>query len=263
MGHFAAPSFSAVPTHPWPLFSLSYTIKGPLDTPYYVTTSSKPSPPHFHCIESTKLLLICLPVLSSHWLLVLSLVPDDLANQILSIFPSRCTLMSSTTYPNITPIEEPMRPEHHSPWLLPDVCTHPVCMTVIFLIILLCCEVYLMHQVLHNVFPDVLRVWEEAFYEIDHDATRNVIDLQFATTQPYLLLALWSIDQVNSNLTHVVTLVIHFYTIISEQVLCQFIQSIVRNTYVFPLVLHWIKSLYSIDITFIIYTWSLPWFYFF
>jgi hypothetical protein len=150
--------------------------------------------------------------------------------------------MSSTTNPNITPREDPMPPEHHLPWLLPGVCTHPVCMTVIFLIILLCYEHYLMHQVLHNVFPDVLHVWEEAFTEIDHDATRNVISVHFAATQPFLLLALRSIDEMNSNLTLVVTHVIHFYTIISEQVLCQFIQSIVGSTYVFPSVLHWIKS---------------------
>jgi uncharacterized protein YuzE len=56
-----------------------------------------------------------------------------------------------------------------------------------------------MHQVLHNVFLDVLGVWEEAFIKIDHDATRNVIGVQFAATQPYLLLALWSTNQVDSN----------------------------------------------------------------
>jgi hypothetical protein len=160
--------------------------------------------------------------------------------------------MSSTTYPNITPREDLIWPEHHSPWLMPSVCTHHVCLTVIFLAILLCCEVYLMHQVLHNMFPDVLNVWEEAFTEINHDTTRNVIDVQFAATQPCILLALRSTYQVNSNLTHSVTLVIHFYTIISEQVLYQFVQSIVENTYVFPSVLHQIKSKYSIDIIFII-----------
>jgi hypothetical protein len=83
--------------------------------------------------------------------------------------------MSSTTYPNIIPREDPMRPEHHSLWLLPDICTHLVCMTVIFLIILLYCELSLMHQLLHNVFPYVLGVWEGAFTKIDHDATKNVI----------------------------------------------------------------------------------------
>jgi hypothetical protein len=169
-------------------------------------------------------MLLCLPVLSSHWLPVPSLVPDDLTNETLSIFSSRCTLISSTTYPNITPREDPIRLEHHSPWLLPGVYTHPVCMIVIFLIILLCCEVYLMHQVLYNVFPDVLSVWDEAFTEMGHDTTKNVIGVHFAATQPYLL-ALRSTNQVNSNLTHVVTLVIHFYTIISKQLLCQFVQS--------------------------------------
>jgi hypothetical protein len=63
--------------------------------PYHITTSLKPSPPYFHCRESTKLLL-CLPILSSHLVSLPSLVLDDLSTKILHTFSSRCTPM----YPN-------------------------------------------------------------------------------------------------------------------------------------------------------------------
>jgi hypothetical protein len=46
-----------------------------------------------------------------------------------------------------------------------------------------------MHQLLHNMFPHVLSVRIRTFAKIDHDATRNVIDVQSAATRPYLLLA--------------------------------------------------------------------------
>jgi hypothetical protein len=54
-----------------------------------------------------------------------SLVPDDLATKILQIFSSRCSHMSSTSYPKITPRGVPMQQGHHPPWLLPVVCAHP------------------------------------------------------------------------------------------------------------------------------------------
>jgi hypothetical protein len=184
-----------------------------------------------------KFISLCLPVLSSHWVPVPSLVPNDLAPKILQTFSNRCSLMSHTTYPNITTREDPMQPEHHSPWLLPGICTHPVCMPVIFLIILLYCEIFLMHRPHRSVFPDMVIIYAGAFAEFGHHTTRNVIYMRCAALQPCLLLAPMSSDQVISILKHVVTLVFHLYTIVLEQVLCEFIQPIVGNSYVFPSVL--------------------------
>jgi hypothetical protein len=102
----------------------------------------------------------------------------------------------------------------------------------------------------------------DAFTEIDHKVTRNVISMQSAATQHYLLLAPQSLDQVNFNLTHVVTLVFHLYTIIYEQVFCQFVQPIVGNTYV----LHQYCPRLNLSIpsttSSSFYTSSLPWLYF-
>jgi hypothetical protein len=53
--------------------------------PYHTTISPNPSPRHFHCIESMKLLLLCLLVLSRLWVPVPSLIPDDLATKIIQI----------------------------------------------------------------------------------------------------------------------------------------------------------------------------------
>jgi hypothetical protein len=64
-----------------------------------------------------------------------------------------------------------MRPECHSPWLMLDVCTYPMYMT------LLCCEISLMHRPLNIM----CLVCTRAFTKIDHDATRNVINMLYAT----------------------------------------------------------------------------------
>jgi hypothetical protein len=54
-----------------------------------------------------------------------SLVPDDLAIEMLPIFSSRCSHMSPTSYPKITPRGVLMQQGHHPPWLLPVVYAHP------------------------------------------------------------------------------------------------------------------------------------------
>jgi hypothetical protein len=87
------------------------------------------------------------------------------------------------------------------------------------------------------MFSDVLIISAGAFTNFGHDATRNVIDTRTAAPRPCLLLVPISSDQVISSLSHVVTLVFHLYTIVSEQVLCEFKQPVIGNTYVFPSVL--------------------------
>jgi hypothetical protein len=128
---------------PHPLLDYKRTPRHPL--PCHNRSQAFSSSFPLHRVH-TKLLLLCPSVLSNHWVPVPSLIPDDLDTEILQTFSNRCSPMSSTTYPNITIREDPMRLEHHSPWLLPSVCTHPVYMLVIFLIILLYCEVSLMHS---------------------------------------------------------------------------------------------------------------------
>jgi hypothetical protein len=97
---------------------LSYSIKGPLETPYHTTTSPKPSPPYFHCIESAKC-LFCLSVLSSHWVPAPSPVPDDLATKILQNFSSKCNPMYTITYPKITARGIPIQLGMWLTWELP------------------------------------------------------------------------------------------------------------------------------------------------
>jgi hypothetical protein len=122
-------------------------------------------------------------------------------------FSSKCFPMSPTSYPKNSMRRVLMQSGCHSPWLRPDLCTYPVYMTEIFLIILLCCEISLIHIPLHNVFYDVLSVYARAFVEIDHDATRNVIGMQPVVTWHFLIQVLWSPDKVISPFNHHVNLI--------------------------------------------------------
>jgi hypothetical protein len=68
-----------------------------------------------------------------------SLTQADLTTERLPMFSSKCSPISSTSYPKIFTRRVLMQPGCHSLWLLHGVCTYPVYMT------LLCCEISLMH----------------------------------------------------------------------------------------------------------------------
>jgi hypothetical protein len=106
---------------------------------------------------------------------------------------------------------------------------HPACMTVILLIILLCYKVPLMHELVHNVLPDVLSVCARTFIEINHDAIRNMIGVQYATPRPWHVLIPWSLDHVISPPSHLVILALQIHAIIHMQVPCQFLEPIVET----------------------------------
>jgi hypothetical protein len=89
--------------------------------------------------------------------------------------------MSSPTYPKTAARRISMQPGSNSSWLLPCACTHSVHMTEILILFLLYSEIFLMHQALHIMFPDVVSVYAGVFAELDHDATRNMIDAQSTT----------------------------------------------------------------------------------
>jgi hypothetical protein len=142
---------------------------------------------------------------------------------------NKCFPLFPTTNLEISTRRVLMQPEHDSPWLLPGACTHPVCMIVIFLIILLCCKVSLMHQLLHNVFPDVLSVCARTFVEINHDAIRNMSGVRYVTPRPCHVLIPWSPDHVISPPSHLVILALHIHVIIPMHVPCQFLEPIAET----------------------------------
>jgi hypothetical protein len=137
-------------------------IKGGLDTPYHATTGPNPSR-YFHCIESMKHLLLCLQVLTSHWVPVPSLVPDDLATKILQ------------TYPKFAERGIPMHPGCHPSWPLPRVCMYSV-HTTGFSILLLYSEIFLMHRsqrvpwCAHDICRSIRQVWSRRHEERDRRA---------------------------------------------------------------------------------------------
>jgi hypothetical protein len=76
---------------------------------------------------------------------------------------------------------------------------------------------------------DMLSVCARTFIEIDHNGTKNVIELQYATSRPWHVLILWSPDHVISPPSHLVILAFHIHIIISMQVPCQFLEPIGPN----------------------------------
>jgi hypothetical protein len=190
--------------------------------PYHATTSPKPSPPHFHCIESMQLLL-CLPVLSSHWASVHNPVPDDLASKMIPIYSSRCSPMFSPQYPKITASGAMKQPRSDLPCsMLCPLFTSSNHDSISFLV-LVDSNVPLMHQSLHIVSPDVPSVCARAFVELDHDATRNMIGAQSATPWPFLVQVWWSLDKVNSPINHHVNLMLQMHTNSFAQVLYSYL----------------------------------------
>jgi hypothetical protein len=73
----------------------------------------------------------------------------------------------------------------------------------------------------------VLSVCARSFTEIDHDATRNVIGVWYATPWPWHVLILWSLDHVISYPGHLVIITFHIHIIIPMQAPCQSIEPIV------------------------------------
>jgi hypothetical protein len=106
---------------------------------------------------------------------VCSLVPDDLAIEMLPIISSRCLHMSPTTYPKIAASGIETQPGSHSSWLLPHVCTHSVHMTEILILFILYSDIISMQRPHRSVFSDVLIISAGAFANFGHDATRNLI----------------------------------------------------------------------------------------
>jgi hypothetical protein len=105
----------------------------------------------------------------------------------------------------------------------------------------------------HNVLNRCAR----AFTEIDHDGTKNVISMQYATPRPWHILIMRSPDCVISPPSHLVILVFHIHIIISMQVPSQSLEPITRNSHIYhadfcPTIPSIIPSSFS--------TSSLPWF---
>jgi hypothetical protein len=116
-----------------------------------------------------------------------SLVFDDLAIKMLPIFSNTCFPMFPTTYPKIATSGIETQLGSDPSWLLPHVCMHSVHMTEILILFLLYSDIFSMHQPHRSVFPDALIISTRAFTKLDHDATRNVIDTQSATPQPFVV----------------------------------------------------------------------------
>ncbi len=104
-----------------------------------------------------------------------SLVPDDLAIEMLPIFSSICSHMSPTSYQKNAASGIEMQPGSDPSWLLPQVCTHSVHMTEILILFILYSDIFSMHRPNHSVFPDVLIISTGAFADFGHDATWNMI----------------------------------------------------------------------------------------
>jgi hypothetical protein len=81
------------------------------------------------------------------------------------------------------------------------------------------------------MFPDLLSVCAE----IDHVATRNMIDMQYATPWPWHVLISWSPNHVIYHPGHLVIPVFYIHIIIPMQIPCQSLEPIVGNTHIYPL----------------------------
>jgi hypothetical protein len=111
----------------------------------------------------------------------------------------------------------------------------------------------------HSVLVDapttshhVLSVSTISFTEINHDATKDVIGVWYATPWPWHVLIPWSPDHVISHSSHLVILMFHIPIINSKQVHCHFLDPIALNPPIYscrfnPIILSIISSLF--------YTW--------
>jgi hypothetical protein len=72
----------------------------------------------------------------------------------------------------------------------------------------------------------MLSVCARAFTEIDHDDTKNVIDMKYATPQPWHVLIAWSLNHVNFHSSHLIILAFHIHIIIPMHVPFQSLEPI-------------------------------------
>jgi hypothetical protein len=105
---------------------------------------------------------------------------------------------------------------------------------------------------------NVLSVCARTFIKIDHDGTKNMINMQYATPRHWHVLILWSPDHVISPLSHLIILVFHIHIIISMKVLCQSIEPFAPNP---PIYSYWFNPIIPSTISSSFYTSPLPWFY--
>jgi hypothetical protein len=108
---------------------------------------------------------------------------------------------------------------------------------------------------------NVLSVCARTFIEIDPDSTKNMINMQYATPRPWHVLILWSSDNVISYPSHLVIIMFHIHIIIPMQVPFQFLESIARNTHIYPSLPCEFSPINPSIISSSFYTSSLPWFY--
>jgi hypothetical protein len=94
----------------------------------------------------------------------------------------------------------------------------------------------------------VLSVCARSFTEINHNATRNMIGVQYATPQPWQVLIAWSLNHV-----------FHIPIIIPKQAPCQSIEPFARNP---PIYSYWFSLIIPSIISSSFYTSSYPGFIF-
>jgi hypothetical protein len=104
----------------------------------------------------------------------------------------------------------------------------------------------------------VLSMCALAFTNIGHNASKNVVGMQYATPWPRHVLIPWSPDHVIFPPSHLVILAFHIHINISMHVPCQSLEPIAENPSIYsclsrPIIPSIISSSF--------YTSSLPWFY--
>jgi hypothetical protein len=107
----------------------------------------------------------------------------------------------------------------------------------------------------------VLSVCARSFTEIDRDATRNVIGVQYATPWPWHVLILWYPDHVIFHPSYLVILVFHIPIIIPMQAPCQSLGPITLNPHICPSLSYRFSLIIPSITSSPFYTSSLPWSY--
>jgi hypothetical protein len=108
----------------------------------------------------------------------------------------------------------------------------------------------------------LLSVGARSFTEIDHDATRNVIGVRYATPWPWHVLIPWSSDHVISHPSHLVILVFHIHIIIPMQIPLLIPRDNCRNPHIYSSLLCGFSPIIPSIISSSFYTSSLSLFYF-
>jgi hypothetical protein len=106
-----------------------------------------------------------------------------------------------------------------------------------------------------------LSMYATTFTEIDHEGTKNMIGVQYATPWSWHVLILWSLNHVISHPSHLVILAFYIHIIIFMQVPCQSLGPITRNPHIYPSLPCGFTPIISSIISSSFYTSSLPWFY--